>query len=323
MVVLDSLPGLDVEVHVSGKPADEFKNNDEEDERRQATRYIEAVSGAEFAVQWTFHAAEFKYRNWAINGIVYVDGKYADGRIFRPDTVKHLESFTVKMTGVWKKEKGRYVERPMMFSDLMIDEAGQSAAIKGLKEKLDLLGEITVKFYRGRAVPSVGEGSRKSFATIDKVPEKALKGRAVSHQASLGKARNSSAWMTWDFEYEDYVDGKRHPFAIFTFRYRSKKALQAEYIVPKSPTPVPLEDRPIEELTPDELRELVRRQREREATQQSVKLEMKRERESSSMFTLPSVSSEMDSDMEVTDGPSRKRQRTGPVEVIDLCDDSD
>lgn len=67
--------------------------------------------------------------------------------------------------------------------------------------------------------------------------------------------------MTWDFEYEDYVDGKRHPFAIFTFRYRSKKALQAEYIVPKSPTPVPLEDRPIEELTPDELRELVRRQR--------------------------------------------------------------
>lgn len=41
------------------------------------------------------------------------------------------------------------------------------------------------------------------------------------------------------------------------------------------------------------------------------------------MFTLPSVSSEMDSDMEVTDGPSRKRQRTGPVEVIDLCDDSD
>lgn len=63
------------------------------------------------------------------------------------------------------------------------DEAGQSAAIKGLKEKLDLLGEISVRFYRGRAVPSVGEGSRKSFDTIDKIPEKALKGRAVSHQA--------------------------------------------------------------------------------------------------------------------------------------------
>lgn len=209
MVVLDSVPGLDVQVHVSGKPAEEFANDDEQDDRRGATRYVEAVSGAEFHVQWTFVASEFKYRNWAINGLVYIDGKYADGRIFRPETVKHLESFTVKMTGVWKKEKGRYVERPMIFSDLMIgmlhpssasprmrfpcdgmsdfrlyaDEAGQSAAIKGLKEKLDLLGEISVRFYRGRAVPAVGEGSRKSFSTIDKVPEKALKGRAVSHQA--------------------------------------------------------------------------------------------------------------------------------------------
>lgn len=120
MVVLDSLPGLAVAVHVSGNPAEEFENDDEKDERRQATRYIEAVSGAEFHVQWTFVAAEFKYKNWAINGLVYVDGKYADGRIFRPDSVRHLDSFTVKMAGVWKKERGRYVERPMLFSDLMI-----------------------------------------------------------------------------------------------------------------------------------------------------------------------------------------------------------
>lgn len=320
MVILERLPGLEVEVHVNGEPATEFASDELQDEPRQATRYIEAVSGAEFHIQWTFHAAEFKFRNWAINGIVHVDGKYADGRIFRPDAVKHQDSFTVKMSGVWKKEKGRYVERPMMFSDIMMDEAGQSAAIKGLKEKLDLLGEITLKLYRGRAVPSVGEGSRKAFSTIDKVPERALKGRAVSHQASLGKARHSGAWITWDFEYEDYADGKRQPFAVFTFRYRSRKALQAECIIPRSPTPVPLEERPIEELTPDELRELVRRQRERESAQQVVKQELKRERESSSMFTLPSVSSEMDSDMEVTDGPSRKRQRTTHVEVIDLCD---
>ncbi|OJD40029.1 uncharacterized protein BKCO1_200017 [Diplodia corticola] len=321
MVVLERLPGLEVEVHVNGQPAAELESSDLPDEHRQATRYIEAVSGAEFHVQWTFNAADFKYRNYAINGIVYVDGKYADGRIFRPDAVKHKDSFTVKMSGVWKKEKGRFVERPMMFSDIMMDEAGQSAAIKGLKEKLDLLGEITVKLYRGRAIPSHGEGSRKAFSTIDKVPERALKGRAVSHQASLGKARHSGAWITWDFEYEDYENGKRHPFAIFTFRYRSRRALQAECIIPRTPTPVPLEERPIEELTPEELRELVRRQREREAAQLVVKQELKRERESSSMFTLPSVSSDMmDSDMEINDGPSRKRQRTTHVEVIDLCD---
>lgn len=127
MVILERLPGLEVEVHVNGEPATEFASDDLQDEQRQATRYIEAVSGAEFNIQWTFHAAEFKYRNWAINGIVHVDGKYADGRIFRPDAVKHQDSFTVKMSGVWKKEKGRYVERPMMFSDIMMGMYSPSA----------------------------------------------------------------------------------------------------------------------------------------------------------------------------------------------------
>jgi len=39
------------------------------------------------------------------------------------------------------------------------------------------------------------------------------------------------------------------------------EALKASFIVPRSPTPVPLEDRPVEELTMDELRELLRRER--------------------------------------------------------------
>lgn len=38
-------------------------------------------------------------------------------------------------------------------------------------------------------------------------------------------------------------------------------ALKAMYLVPRTPSPVPLEDRPIEELTFEERGELLRRQR--------------------------------------------------------------
>lgn len=59
----------------------------------------------------------------------------------------------------------------------------------------------------------------------------------------------------------EYVDDPNTPLAVFVFRYRSMSALKAACIIPRTPTPVPLEERPIDELTEDELRVLVRRQR--------------------------------------------------------------
>ena len=68
-------------------------------------------------------------------------------------------------------------------------------------------------------------------------------------------------------------EDKDSPFAIFEFRYRSRnkssqfkfkeanlstktfflEALQDMLIIPRSPPPIPLEDRPIESLTREEL----------------------------------------------------------------------
>jgi transcription antitermination factor NusG len=44
-------------------------------------------------------------------------------------------------------------------------------------------------------------------------------------------------------------------------------------IVPRSPSPVPLDDRDIDSLSPDDMRELIRRQRERDAAARVVKRE--------------------------------------------------
>lgn len=88
---------------------------------------------------------------------------------------------------------------------------------------------------------------------------------------------------TWLY---DYVNEERLPFAKYHFKYRSLgerpptshplfmrrffrirrtltdhnrvEALKSLYIVPRSPSPVPLDERPEENMSPDELRELVR-----------------------------------------------------------------
>jgi hypothetical protein len=91
------------------------------------------------------------------------------------------------------------------------------------------------------------------------------------------------------------VDPTKKAFAVWTFKYRSKgitsvisieairankcsltAALQSLLIVPRSPSPVPLEDRDVDTLTPEEMRELLRRN----AASQNVKREhgVKRER---------------------------------------------
>jgi hypothetical protein len=51
------------------------------------------------------------------------------------------------------------------------------------------------------------------------------------------------------------------PFFVKKFLYRTRNALQSEMIIPRSPSPQPLEERAEEDLTPEEMRELIRRQK--------------------------------------------------------------
>ncbi|OBW63611.1 MAG: Uncharacterized protein AUREO_063230 [Aureobasidium pullulans] len=54
--------------------------------------------------------------------------------------------------------------------------------------------------------------------------------------------------------------------------------LQNLCLIPRSPSPIPLEDRPEESLSREELIELLRRQKVRQEEQAAIKQELKRER---------------------------------------------
>jgi hypothetical protein len=103
---------------------------------------------------------------------------------------------------------------------------------------------------------------------------------------------------------------------------RTTGDLQAEGIIERTPSPVPLEERDPDELTPDELRELVRRSRAEKASAVKTKQEFKREKRTR----------ESDSGTEdyagggvtiISENNKRKRAKESMenVEVIDLSDD--
>ncbi|KAL1597399.1 hypothetical protein SLS59_007429 [Nothophoma quercina] len=70
----------------------------------------------------------------------------------------------------------------------------------------------------------------------------------------------------------------RGPFATFYFKYRSLHALQTLGIIPREPTPVPLEDRPGEDLSAEEFRELVKRLEDDKVAATKVKKEHAKKR---------------------------------------------
>jgi hypothetical protein len=118
---------------------------------------------------------------------------------------------------------------------------------------------------------------------------------SVLRYFSLQAAKTTTKNCVLDF---DHVDATQRAFATFKFNYRSKgkfycirrgygtwlicyiAALQSLLIVPRSPSPTPLEDRDLNTLTPEESRELIRRFRERDEAARHVKREggLKRER---------------------------------------------
>ena len=129
----------------------------------------------------------------------------------------------------------------------------------------------------------------------------------------MGKAEPTAPTTYVSVEYPWGPD----PFATYTFKYRSHRDLQIEGIIPRSPSPVPLEERDPDTLTPEEARELIRIQRQQLQDRAKIKKE-KREREEDEDAG--------DGEVRMT-GEQRKRQRTSTdsgIEVIDLSnEDSD
>ncbi|KAF9693595.1 hypothetical protein EKO04_008533 [Ascochyta lentis] len=283
MAVLPSQPGIEVSVVCNGAPLHEYDDDEDAPIDTVVTKYVEAVSGAEFGVRWTITQPWPKF---SLLFYAYVDRKLVNDAFATQEHFKE-PSCSTTIKGADSMVNGQRFLHKFCFAALTVDDNRASHAIGNLVQDIKGMGEITVKAYLVkdiRSVPTV-DYSPTNINKIGKIPEKALKGRTLSHQTSLQAPEPQAPRTICEF---DYVDRKRRPLATYTFKYRSRDALKSLLLIPRSPSPVPLEDRDIDTLSPEELRELVLRQRDRDAAARAFKQEagVKRERTCERSSTL-------------------------------------
>ncbi|KAK1081883.1 hypothetical protein LTR48_007285 [Friedmanniomyces endolithicus] len=218
---------------------------------------------------------------------------------------------SMDVSRMWAGSVGSIIRGDLTFADLATDDR---SAKHITPESVASLGEVKVQWIwmRRAGVPRLLTGqSKHTPATGESLPEKCLKGRAISQTAKLGEAKACAAQTSQDATYPY----GRQPFATFTFKYRSRRDLQIEGVIARTPSPSPLEDRDPDSLTADEARELVRRMR----AQQDEQVRIKREKRTRS------VTHDDDDDTGAVALENRRRKRPrashdSGIDIVDLTD---
>jgi hypothetical protein len=198
MAIANEQPRIEVEILIDRAPAKEYEDEEkEEHEANASTRYIEARSGTKFEIRYRF-AEKLQYD-------VLVDA-FIDGKCLRSGfaLLKDFHNGTLEHTfdGVRSNNGGKWLLSRFSFSDLntgmrailvnirkltlvIVDSAGGPKGDQ-LMEDLKSMGQITINFHYVTNLRLVANGSTKTVqkTIVKDVPEKALKGRALSHQST-------------------------------------------------------------------------------------------------------------------------------------------
>ena len=200
MAIISEVEGLNVQVLVNGQPLVEYDDDEEVGDenngiQKTTTKYIEAISDAEFTIRYTFDKT-FVHKGNDIDVEVYMDGQYMEGHIRRSPELQSGCLATV--TGHRYRQGNQWFERKFSFSKLSIGECGipkiyppankssvEDHTLKPTAEivaKLQQTGVISVRIHRLVARhQSNGSHKDKHGNGIGQISEKALKGRALSH----------------------------------------------------------------------------------------------------------------------------------------------
>ncbi|CAN9301452.1 unnamed protein product [Alternaria sp. RS040] len=272
MVTSPEYPGLEVKVCVGGQQLHEY-DDDEDATLKTITKYIEARSDCKFVVTAIFRPP-FSTR-YHIIAQLSIDGVSVAKTFCEREKLLQKQ---IEMSGHRSQRNGEWVKQEFCFAKLNIGKYQKRAAV--LKQTLSTKGRITIAFQFIESYQDLGLDLRPpsnrcyELEALKEIPEKALKGDALSHQAVLSAPRTCHAG-SFSFPRRHYKFVDQEPFATFHFKYRSLASLKALRILEiTKPTSVPLEDRPEEDLTPAELRELLRRVRQREGESESIKQEV-------------------------------------------------
>ncbi|KAF1810272.1 hypothetical protein P152DRAFT_451361 [Eremomyces bilateralis CBS 781.70] len=351
---IQRIPGLEVTIIVNGQRLREYTHeNEAPTEATEATCYIESKPNTRFQVLVSVGPlAQFEQGECFLIP-VNIDGENPSSTNSilelkrKPSDSRGVQSYNIR--GATRVKGDELYLYNYCFADLDISEDARLADIDSArKTKLAKLGEIDVALTRiiKKGLSKPASKGRKA-TDMGTVPEKALKGKAISQQikfvyvtvlggtiadvSRLDRGESYGPSTVWNSTSLD-----KKPFATFRFKYRSIDSLKALGVVPRSPSPIPLEDRSIDDLTANELRERLREQEvnrqcfpyERSTNgQQALNRRIKQEKVKREFNDITTAGdTDGDDDVVVVGGRVSKRSRLGngnnggEIEVIELSD---
>ncbi|KAJ4986210.1 hypothetical protein SVAN01_08257 [Stagonosporopsis vannaccii] len=346
MAILPAHPSIKISIVCNGVALPEYDDNDQESQNDVISKYIEATSGAEFGILCELSSP---WPPYTVHLTYFLDQKRACSKLIRSvknsSSSKYKPSYTKLVEGLTTASNGQTYLHKFVFAALNIDESAAVPVRSQLMQNIKGMGEITVtaKFVKNlRYTDATRRAPKGDFTALGTVPEQALKGSSVSHQASLRAAQPKGS-RRFRVRHYTHVDSSKGPFATYNFKYRSRDSLKALLIIPRSTSPVPLEERDVDSLSMEEMRELLRRQRvcapvlnhrgdtnttkDREAVARAAKLErgIKRERPCERNTTLLADADDTDEDDDLIVVASKRRRDSDRnalnehgVEVLDL-----
>ncbi|KAF2231263.1 hypothetical protein EV356DRAFT_579371 [Viridothelium virens] len=306
MAIISSVPGIEVAVTVDGSDVKEYTDPDLAEEPNVVTKYIEVSSECEFGLRFlVLRGTHFKKKAMSFN--VYVD-----------DTIDDDGSAT---------ELGRPIsdteDQKFRFATLKTTNANDHSPVHE-REQVKKLGtiEIIVEHRQQFGLKKPSSFAQQDLGILSEVlSEKSLKGQSLSQSVSYGETVSSGGRY-----YQKKTYGP--PIARFVFKYRSPDALKALMIIKRTPSPSTLEEMPLDELTLDQMRQLLGRQRARDGAAAGVKRErseegspndtpeQKRTRRSTSTAYL-----EIDDNGDFVETPPPPSKRTNEAAEIVQVDD--
>ncbi|KAK5688698.1 hypothetical protein LTS10_000676 [Elasticomyces elasticus] len=311
-MIVEGCPGLCVTITVQGVDLPEYIVDEEHEDADTGKRYVEAVPDTQFGVALYF-SDDFPYPGDDVEATVYLDGQRVrracpQGHDGRRIVIGYSRNF----------QDGQWTKRQFEFADLQTSDCTTSST---QPNDLQALGTVRVVFKRGVkcATRPHHKITNEIRSRTEVIPEKCLKGRAISSRATLGEAIPSRAANSYRMQWP-YGD---EPIATFEFLYRAHRDLQIEGVLPRSPSPVPLEKRDPESLTREEAIALVRRNQERGSAQVQVKQEYHSAKRSHQEALADDDADDPDLEVSFASERSKRSRQSGSsgVEIIDLSED--
>ncbi|KIW66850.1 hypothetical protein PV04_06141 [Phialophora macrospora] len=277
-------------------------------------RYVEATPDANFEISYKMGPKQAFGCASHICFLTSVDGRRICSPMAQKEEYRKSGTFSSTKKGDLSICGSEMKLHRFCWTQISTTDVKPNATLAELKAMYGNKGTIRVDVWRQQSHSNDHQEDLLAPTMTSNIPECALKGRAVEVGIQFRKAER--------IRHREIITAKAvdtDPLATFVFFYRSKSALQILGVIPRTPEPVPLEDRDEETLTPAEMLELIRRQK---AERMAEKVKIKEEKAEANLRQLAGIKREADAqdDEEISIVAQTAKKPRREVAVVELLD---